>query len=93
MKAVSDSRDLEMGKLAAYEYEQVTNDLADYTSSVKRFYSRASIVSPLKPMSIYLQIRFDDILKNSTIDDPKIQKSLRSFVSKSLANQIDGLVI
>ena len=63
-----DARNMELGKLAAYEFEQVTNDINDYTSSVKRFYQRNSTVSPLRPMSILLQISFDE----RNLDDPKI---------------------
>ncbi len=70
LKAVIDARNLELGKLAAFEFEQVTNDITDYTSSVKRFYQRNSILSPLRPMSILLQIRFDE----SNLDDPRVLK-------------------
>ena len=67
-----DARNLELGKLAAYEFEQLNNDISDYTSSVKRFYQRNSIISPLRPMSILLQIGFDD----SSLEDPRTLKSL-----------------
>jgi hypothetical protein len=72
LKGVIDARNLELGKLAAYEFEQLNNDISDYTSSVKRFYQRNSIISPLRPMSILLQIGFDD----SSLEDPRTLKSL-----------------
>lgn len=34
LKSVVETRNQELGKLAAYEFEQVTNDRNDYTSSV-----------------------------------------------------------
>jgi hypothetical protein len=72
LKGVIDARNLELGKLAAYEFEQLNNDISDYTSSVKRFYQRNSIISPLRPMSILHQIGFDD----SSLEDPRTLKSL-----------------
>lgn len=34
LKSVKDARNNELGKLAAFEFEQVTKDITDYTSSV-----------------------------------------------------------
>jgi hypothetical protein len=34
LKLAVETRNLELGKLAAFEFESVTNDRADYTSSV-----------------------------------------------------------
>lgn len=50
------TRTKEMGKLAAFEYEAVTKDGEDYLCSVKRNYQRTSIISNLRPMSLFLKI-------------------------------------
>ena len=45
------ARDVEVGKMAAAEFEKVKGDKeVDYLTSVQRQYSRVSIVSNLKPM-------------------------------------------
>ncbi len=54
LKNADEARNLELGKLAAFEFEQVTNDITDYTSSVKRFYLRNSVISGLKPMMLFV---------------------------------------
>jgi hypothetical protein len=56
LKSVVDARNMELGRLAAFEYEQVTQDNQDYSASVKRNYLRNSIVSTLKPMMIFVQV-------------------------------------
>ncbi len=63
------TRNQELGKLAAYEFEKVNHELgiapiADYTSSVQRVYQRNAVISTLKPMMILLQIKFDERQKN-----------------------------
>ena len=56
LKSCSTTRTMEMGKLAAFEYEAVTKDGEDYLCSVKRNYQRTSIISNLRPMSLFLKI-------------------------------------
>jgi len=71
LKSAVDARNQELGRLAAFEFEQITNDITDYTSSVKRFYQRNSVVSGLKPMMLLVQIRLDDQIIDQN-SDPKI---------------------
>ena len=64
LSAVVETRNKELGKLAAFEFEQVTNDRNDYTTSVQRMYQRNSIVSSLKPMMLFVQFKVDDLLSS-----------------------------
>lgn len=82
LKAVVQARNRELGMLAAYELESLLNDAPDYTSSVKRFYHRNSLVSSLKPMMIFVQIRLDDLLsiKNQELGHDKAEKFAQSLV-------------
>jgi dihydroorotate dehydrogenase len=54
LKAAVDARNHELGLLAAYEYEELVQDAADYTTSVKRFYTRNTTVSTLRPTLLFL---------------------------------------
>jgi hypothetical protein len=84
-----EARNLELGRLAAFEYEAQTNDLSDYTSSVKRFYQRGSLVSTLTPMMLLVQIK----LPHSPNEESKSQRFIASLTSKCLQHGIDGIVI
>ena len=64
LKSAVDARNSQLGRLAAFEYEQVTEDFNDYTSSIKRFYQRNSLVSTLNPMMLLVQIKLDDLTKS-----------------------------
>ena len=91
-----ETRNQELGKLAAFEFEQVTNDRTDYTTSVQRMYQRNSIVSSLKPMMLFVQFKLDDLL--SSPGDPKLveeklNKFLATLVSKCQSYNLDGLIV
>ena len=66
LKSAVDARNSQLGRLAALEYEQVTEDVNDYTSSIKRFYQRNSMVSTLNPMMLLVQIKLDDQSKSKS---------------------------
>jgi len=96
LKQVVETRNQELGKLAAFEFEQVKNDRTDYTTSVQRAYHRNSIVSPVKPMMLFVQFKMDDVL--GPIIDPKvaqekIDKFLNSLISKCKTYKIDGVIV
>ena len=56
LKGCSLARVQELGRLAAAEYETVTGDNQDYLTSVKRQYMRKSIISGLKPISLFVKL-------------------------------------
>ena len=56
LKLSSQARDQELGRIAAFEFEQATNDFNDYTKSVKRLYTRNSIISSHQPLSLYVKV-------------------------------------
>ena len=58
-EAVSKARKLELGKLAALEYEKMTGDSEDYLASVGRLYTRNSIISNLRPMKLFVKVNLD----------------------------------
>lgn len=89
------TRNRELGRLAAFEFEKVTEDITDYTTSVQRYYQRNSIVSTLKPMMLFVQIRLDDLLSinNEQLAEESAKKFLQSLVQKCKHHQIDGIVI
>tara|TARA_B110000285_G_C14998637_1_gene550224 strand:- start:117 stop:395 length:279 start_codon:yes stop_codon:yes gene_type:complete len=84
------TRTMEMGKLAAYEYENVTNDGEDYLSSIKRFYSRTSIISNLKPMSLFLKI---DLHAAGILEPEDIKVKVKEFVMQCIKYNIDGIIL
>ena len=53
---VTHARAAELGRLAAFEFEKKTNDDQDYLVTVKRNYTRSSLVSNLKPISLFVKI-------------------------------------
>ena len=91
-----ETRNQELGKLAAFEFEQVTNDRNDYTTSVQRMYQRNSIVSSLKPMILFVQFKLDDLLSSPgepKLVEEKLNKFLTTLVSKCQAYNLDGLIV
>jgi hypothetical protein len=95
LKAVVTARNQELGRIAAFEYEQVTNDLTDYTTSVARQYQRNSIISSLRPMLLFLEIRLDDLLLSgkTQASEEKALKIVKTITEKCLAHKLDGIVI
>ena len=86
LKNAAQTRNRELGRLAAYEFEQVSNDVGDYTTSVARYYSRNSIVSTLKPMMLFVEIRLDDILSikgdKQYLAEARVQVFLKDLAQK-----------
>lgn len=97
LKTAVDARNNELGKLAAFEFEQVNNDITDYTSSVQRFFQRNSLVSSLKPMMLFVEIRLDDLLsvkgEKQSIAEAKVQQYLQILAAKCLKYKLDGILI
>ena len=96
LSAVVETRNKELGKLAAFEFEQVTNDRTDYTTSVQRMYQRNSIVSSLKPMMLFVQFKLDDLLSSPgepKLVEEKLNKFLTTLVSRCQAYNLDGLIV
>ena len=60
---MTQARNLELGKSAAYQYEQIVHDSKDFSASVERFYKSNSVVSTLRPMSLFLQINLSKVAK------------------------------
>ena len=56
LKLSAKARDQELGKLAAYEFEQATEDYGDYQTTVKRVYSRNSIITAHRPLSLFVRV-------------------------------------
>lgn len=54
------------------------NDDEDYLSSVKRFYQRTSIISNLKPISLFLKI---DLHGAGILKEDEIKTKLNEFVT------------
>lgn len=89
------ARNQELGRIAAFEFEHVSNDLTDYTSSVARQYQRNSILSSLRPMLLFLEIRLDDLLlqaKNPASEE-KALYIVKMITQKCLKHKVDGIII
>ena len=90
IKLSAKTRDAELGKLAAYEYEGVAGDGEDYLTSIKRQYQRNSVVSAHRPLALFLKI------DPSSVFQKNMQKS-QDFAALSaelcLKYGIDGLVL
>ena len=90
LKTTSETRAAELGRLAAFEYEKVTQDDQDYLTSIKRQFQRTSIISKLTPMSLFLKI--DPIAAGA--DNPsKIEEVLKTITSKCIQYNYDGIII
>lgn len=81
LKGVSFARTQELGKLAAAEYEEVLDDRQDYTTSVSRQYQRKSLISGLKPLTLFLKI-----------DCPSCSNP-REFARLCLHHGIEGIIV
>ncbi len=85
LKAVNTQRMLEIGKAAALEYESLTEN-SDYSSSIRRIYSRNCVASTVRPMLLMLQIDLEVL--------PKEQRMsfLRILTRIAAAHEIDGII-
>jgi hypothetical protein len=69
---------MEIGKLAAFEYEAVTQDAEEYLTSIKRHYQRTSLISNLKPMTLFLKI---DLHAAGVLESEAVKSKMKEFVS------------
>ena len=84
----NEARVIELGKHAAAEYERVAEPGVEYLQSVKRHYQSSSIITTLKPLSLFLKI---DPLSAPLVQDPKLKA--REFAQMCLKHNFDGIVI
>ena len=56
LNSITLARNNEIGRVAAYEYEQMAHDDNNYLTSVKRMYQRTSIISKVEPTLIFIKI-------------------------------------
>eukprot|EP00347_Sterkiella_histriomuscorum_P008738 403343941 len=85
LNEVIKSRNTELGKIAAYEYELKSNDSPDYSTSVSKSYLRNSIISTLKPQMLFLQVDINNL--------PNQETFLNSLISKCKQHGITGVVL
>jgi hypothetical protein len=84
----------ELGKIAAFEFEKVSKEegkeLDDYSSSVSRLYNRASLISSLKPLLIFVQVDPNGAAFKSK---ENCEAFVTTLTTKCLENKINGIVL
>jgi hypothetical protein len=81
----------ELGKIAALEYEKLTEGPNfDFSTSVRRVYQRTTLISSVKPLKLMIEI---DPNSAGFISEDSCRAFIRLLTHKCLDHNISGLVL